>query len=79
MQSAPNAPPPKKKKKKKTQGIGHQKYATDVHCSTPSPKCLSVLLYDQPSFQDIAHFRIFPLTSMLKFQRATKFVFFADH
>ncbi len=31
-----------------TQGIGHQKYPTYVHCSTPSPKFSSVSLYDQP-------------------------------
>ncbi len=29
-------------------------------------------------FQDIAHFRIFPLTPMLKFQSATKFLTLAD-
>ena len=29
-----------------TQGIGHQKYITYVHCRTPSPNRLSVLLYD---------------------------------
>ncbi len=31
-----------------TQGIGHQKYSTYMHCSTPSPKFSSVSLYDQP-------------------------------
>ncbi len=29
-------------------------------------------------FQDIAHFRIFPLTYMLKFQRVTKFSILVD-
>ncbi len=53
-----------------TQGIGHQKYHTHVHCRTTSPKFLSVSLYNH--FQDIAHFRIFPLSPMLKFQSATK-------
>ncbi len=58
-----------------TQGIRHQKYPRPVHCSTPSPKFSSVSLYDQP-FSRYCTFTICPLTSMLKFQSATKFLIF---
>ena len=67
LQSAPNDPKP-------TQGIRYQKYPTYVHCSTPSHKrpCRSTISH----FQDIAHFRIFPLTLILKFQSAIKYLNF---
>ncbi len=56
-----------------TQGIRHQKYPTYVHYSTPSPKFSSVSLYDYP-FLRYRHLRLSPLTPMLKFQSATKFL-----
>ena len=58
-----------------TQGIDHQKYPTYVHCSSLSPKFSSIRSAIS-RFQDIAHFRIIPLTPMLKFQSATKFLIF---
>ena len=60
-----------------TQGIGHHNYPTYVHSTNPIPKFSTVALYDQP-FQDIAQFRIFPLTPILKVQSATKFRVLAD-
>ncbi len=55
-----------------TQEIGHQKYPTYMHCSTLSAIFLSVSLYDK-SFQDIAHFRIFPFTlSFFTFSQIVK-------
>ncbi len=48
-----------------TQAIGHDNYPTYVHCSTPSPKFLSISLDMVNCFQDILHFR---LTPMLKFK-----------
>ncbi len=53
-----------------TQGSGYQKYPTYVHCSPPSGKFSSILLYAQP-FWDIPYFR-FPLDSYVKIQKCHK-------
>ena len=58
---------------KQTQGIGHQKYPTYVHCSTPSRNFLSISLYDQP-FSRYSTFKDFPIESHFKFQSATFFL-----
>ena len=46
-----------------------------MHCSTPSPK-FHPFRYTISRFQDIAHFRIFPLTPRLKFQSDIKILNF---
>ena len=51
-----------------TQGIGHHKYPTYMHCSTPSPTFSSVSLYDQPFLRHSA------VTPILKFKSDTKFL-----
>ncbi len=55
----------------------NETYSTCGVPSTACPKFSSISLYDQPL--DIAHFMIFPLTPMLKFQSAVIFFsFLAD-
>ena len=60
-----------------TQGIGQQ---STLHMSTVVPRVLNFRQFRSTisHFQDIVHFRIFPLTPMLKFQTATKFLILAD-
>ena len=65
LQSAPNEP-------NQIEGIGHQKYPTYVHSSTPSPNFRFALR--SAVFKILHAFTIFPLTPMLKFQSATKFL-----
>ncbi len=57
LQSAPNDP-------NQTQGIGHQKYPTYVHCSSPSPKFSSTIsrCWDIPNFR-------FPIDSYIKISK----------
>ena len=59
----------------KLKGIGHQKYPTYVHCSTPSPN-FHPFLSTTRRVQDTAHVRIFSLTPMLNVQSATFFFIF---
>ena len=57
---------------KQTQGIGHKKYHTYVHCSTLSPKFFVRFALRSAIFERL-HNLGFPLTPMLKFQSATTF------
>ena len=68
LQSAPND--------RKQNSMGHQKYPIHVHihCSTPSPYFLA-FRSTISRFQDIAHFTIFPLTSMFNFKVPQIFTF----
>ena len=57
------------------QGIGHQKYLKYVHCSTLSPQIFICFALRSAVFKLIEHFRIFPLTLMLKFQSQNIYTF----
>ena len=58
-----------------TQGIGRQKHPIYVHCRT-SIKNFRPFQSLIIRFQDIAHFKIFPLTPVLKVQGVAIFLFF---
>ncbi len=60
-----------------TQGAGIK---STLHMCTVVPRLPTFRLFHSTisRFQDIAHFRIFPLTLLLKFQGAANFHFLAD-
>ncbi len=58
-----------------TQGIGHEKYPTYVHCSTPDSQIFVHFALRLAVFE-IFHILGLPLTPMLKFQSAKFFFIF---